>query len=342
MKTINDIMDIVGDAISQSVQDLGDLGDYEVVVMPERIFNDDYRRADRSDLLRDNNQYGIPEYTEPVDVPGQKKIFIVVKFGQGQINKAVLTLPVSIQCLSEQDDYMAASRILRKFCNDFNFEYYEGIVMSFYTPEMISSAEEVYSGYRALMACKGSVKVPDDGLVFVTEVWSVATIDNEDKWFKIPFINTMDNWNAQTDPQAFSGFQGRTMNMNRQGTETVSFSSYLWNYTNDQVSAGGDNAELMKCLNNFSRKVLSAPRNINTRFRLYFKTNLTVSYGDDGWDSSLWNEIKNTPLAIDQDSRTYSMPSYEGYFTLVSRGYSQPWGDINAWSLTFAESREEG
>lgn len=344
MKTIDEIMQIIADAIERTVTSISDLSDYNVVVEQERAFNDDYKRPDEADLLRENNQYENIDYGDPIDVPGQKKIIVVVKFGQGQINKALLDMPVSIQCLSEQNDYITAAKLLRKFCNDYNFEYYDGIVMSFFTPEIMSAAEEVYNGFRALMGCKGSVKVPEDGLVFVTEVWSTAEIGNETKWFKVPFINIGDNWVAQTDPQAFSGFNGRTMNMNRQGTETFSFSCYLWNYTSAQINSAGSEGEanIMRCLNSFSRKVLTAPYNINVRFRLYFKTNIEVSEGDDGWDQNVWNTIKNTDLAIDQTSKTYCMPSYDGYFTLANRSLGQAWGSIVPWSISFTESKEEG
>lgn len=337
MKTITEVTEIISNAIAQVAQELPsdeceDIDEYHIVVCTERVFIDDYEKPDADDLNRANLDYE-GDVTDPIDTPYQKTIYIILKFGQGQVNQAILNMPVRIQCVSEQNDFKVASAVLRAFCNKYNFEYTNGIVMSFYTPEIVSSAQEMYEGYRALISCSGSVKVPEDGLSFVTEVWSYDT--QTSMWFKIPFITINDSWSAQGDPQSYAGRNGRTMNINRQSTTTMTFSCYMWNFTKDQIEA--DTSGINGCLTRFTRNVLLAKTHMNKRFKLYFKTNVKITKNDDGFDEDLYNKIKT----IDNLEDAYYMPDTEGTFTLVSSSYGQSWGDINTRSLSFTEAEED-
>jgi hypothetical protein len=362
MKTMTEIIRIISDSIADAARNISkdvvpDIDSYDLVVCTERVFIDDYARPKMEYLKRMNNDNnadnldGPQEVHDPLDVPYQNTIFIVLKVGQGQINKAVLNMPISIQCLSEQNDYETAGAILREFCNKYNFEYTDGIVMSFYTPEMISSGEEVYDGFRALISSRGTVKVPEDGLLVTTEIWSYDDTEGNKGWFKLPFLTLQDNLSIQTDPQSFAGYQGRTMNINRQSTTTESVDGYLWNYSKEAIKAVGpdsDEGRMMRHLNYFSQKVLFAKKHMNVRFRLYFKTNMEVTDGDVGYDSIVATYLKDTDAPIEsgtnQGIRTehgYYMADAEGWFTLAGRSYSQAWGDVSPRSMTFTEAMEE-
>ncbi len=328
MKTISEITKIITDAIVASAQEVTaeeceNIDDYNIIVCTERVFVDDYKKeADPADMYRQNMDID-GDVNEPVDMPYQKTIIIVLKFGQGQVNQAILNMPVRIQCLSEQNDFAAASAILRAFCNKYNFEFTDGIVMSFYTPEVASAAQEMYEGYRSLLSCSGSVKVPEEGIAFVTEIYSY---DSDSKvWFKIPFITVNDSWSAQGDPQSYAGRNGRTMNINRQSTSTMTFSCYMWTKSNNEYLA------------KFTKNILAAKLHMNKRFRLYFKTNVLVSKGEENYDEDLYNKLKT----IDNLTDAYYMPEAEGTFALISSSYGQTWGDINTRSLSFTEAEED-
>lgn len=362
MKTMNEIIGIISDSIAEAARKVSkeavpDIDSYDLVVCTERVFIDDYAKPKTEDLKRPNNDNeadnleGPQEVHDPLDVPYQNTIFIVLKAGQGQVNKAVLNMPVSIQCLSEQNDYEAAGAILREFCNEYNFEYTDGIVMSFYTPEMISSGEEVYDGFRALFSSRGTVKVPEDGVLMTTEVWSYDDTADNKGWFRLPFLTMQDSLSVQTDPQSYAGFQGRTMNINRQSTTTESFDGYLWNYPKKAIDAVGADTEegrAMRHLNYFSQKVLLAKKHMNVKFRLYFKTNMEVIAGDIGYDSDVAAYLKSTNAPVESGTKRgiltengYYMANAEGWFTLAGRSYSQAWGDVSSMSMTFTEATEE-
>lgn len=361
MKTMTEITQIISDAIADAAKDVStdivpDIDDYNLVVCTERVFIDDYAKAKDENLIRpnydneDDNLEGPRETHDPLDVPYQHTIFVVLKMGQGQINKAVLNMPISIQCLSEQNDFEVAGAILREFCNKYNFEYTDGLVMSFYTPEMISAAEEVYDGFRALFASRGTVKVPDDGVVMTTEVWSYDDTEDNEGWFKLPFLTIQDSWTPQTDPQSFAGYHGRTMNENRQSTTTESVDGYLWNYTSAMIEKVGKDTEegkMMRHLNYFTQKVLYAKNHMNVRFRLYFKTNVEVISGDFGYEDEIAAYLESTNAPVEKNGKTgirtkngYYMADAEGWFTLAGRTYSQAWGDVSSRSMTFTEAME--
>ena len=337
MKTITEITEIISNAIADAAQEVPsdeceNIDEYNIRVCTERVFIDDYEKANGGDLLRPNQDYD-GDMHDPLDTPYQNTIFIILKFGQGQVNQAILNMPVRIQCVSEQNDFAVASAVLRQFCNKYNFEYTDGLVMSFYTPEVTASAQEMYEGYRSLISCSGTVKVPEDGLAFVTEIWSYDS--SESKWFRIPFITMNESWSAQGDPQSYAGMNGRTMNLNRQSTSTMTFSCYMWNFNDAQIAA--DATRTNACLTKFTKNVLSAKYSMNRRFKLYFKTNVLVSKGDAAYDSTFYEKLKD----IDHMDESYYLPCAEGTFTMVSSSYGQSWGDINTRSLSFTESSDE-
>ena len=359
MKTIQEITEIIASAISKAASNVSkdvvaNVDDYNIIVCTERIFNDDYAKPKRENLMRENRSSDVNgeyEYTNPVDMPYQNTIFIVIKFGQGQINKSVLNMSVTLECLSEADDFTVANAVLREFCNIYNFEYTDGIVMSFYPPSVSSSAEEFYNGFRTLLNCSGNIKVAEEGVVFVTEIWCYDDKQGDEGWFKIPFISLQDTWNTVTDPQSFSGYNGRTMNINRQSTNTISFDTYLFNYSNKEIT-NSYNPQYLRHMNNFSQKILLSALGMNNKYRMLFKTNIIVSsdkYGiDEGFKEEIFNDLlkdeATTDLLVSEEkgNRKYYLPSCYGTFTLINKSYSQAWGDINTWSLSFSESKKGG
>ena len=323
MKTLDEIVQIMADEITEVAEKV-DIGDYHVIICPERVFVADYLKPSEEDLIRGSRNMG-DDIDNPLDVPYQHTIFVVLKFGAGNTNGSVLTQPVTIMCLSEEDDYKVSNRILRKYCEEYNFEYKNGMVAKFMMPSVIQSASEVYEGFRAQLSCTGELKVAEDGAIFVTEVWWF----NEKKWIRIPFIQMNDSWNASIDPQSFAGFQGRTMNLNRQSTSAISFSAYLWDTSIDGVGE-------------FSRNILNADTEMNRKYRLCFLTSIKATSVPTGANADmikqLWKDrAESNGETYEDDSLGYLPMSLKDY-TLTGRAYGQNWGDVSAWSIAFSES----
>lgn len=325
MKTLDEIVQILSEEITE-VADSIDIGDYHVIICPERIFIADYLKPAEEDLLRKSNNMD-DDIDNPLDVPYQHTVFIVLKFMNGNTNGSVLTQPVQIMCLSEEDDYKVANSILRKYCEKYNFEYRNGMVAKFMMPSVVQSSSDVYEGFRAQLSCSGELKIVEDGLVFVTEAWWFN--DQKEKWVRLPFIMMADAWTASYDPQSFAGFQGRTMNLNRQSTSTITVSTYLWDTSSDGVGE-------------FSRNVLNSDTEMNRKYRLCFLTNImaqSVPTGDNAdMIKQLWKDRAESEGVEYSEKDIGYLPISIKDYTIISRQYQQGWGDVSAWSLSFSES----
>ena len=241
--------------------------DKDVVVCPERIFVDDYLPKEEQ-YVAVNGQLPSLDQDDPNEPPYADKVFVVVKLGSGQKNMAVSNSIVTIQVLSENNDFVAARDILDSFSSEYNFKYEDGIVQAYFTPEVAASQESIYTGFRALLSIRGFVRVPEEGFAFADAMY--VTVGEYGIRSRIPFMNYSYNYTAQPDPQAFAGTQGQTMALNRQSTETVSFSTYL---------QFGQNAPY----NDFSHAVLEARNHLNRKVRIEVRSNLDDVTLIDEW-----------------------------------------------------------
>ena len=137
----------------------GDLNPYKIIVCPERIFVDDYAAAEQEYVASISDSNELFE-ENPNESPYKKIIFVVVKLGSGQKNMAVTGYSLSIQVLSEENDFLFSRALLDKFVNEYNFVYANEMMHSFFPPEMTSSQDSVYIGFRALYSLRGFIRVP--------------------------------------------------------------------------------------------------------------------------------------------------------------------------------------
>ena len=246
----------------------GNQEDYKIIVCPERIFVDDYAVAEQEYV---NSLTNRPELfgDEPNNSPYRKIIFVVVKLGTGQENMAVSNYSINIQVLSEENDFLFSRDLLDNFVSEYNFEYKDNILHSYFPPEMNSSQDSVYIGFRALFSLRGFIRVPNDGFLFAKDI-TVSWSDGETEYSgKIPFINLSYHYSAQPDPQAFAGYLGQTKAMNRQNTETVTFVTYLM--CDDEAT---DAPTVL--YTSFTKAVLNAKSKMNRNFFI------TISTPSDG------------------------------------------------------------
>lgn len=312
MKTTNQILTIIANQLAKIASDGFD--DYKVIVCSERIFIDDYKPAD-DEYQTNMNDQDKDFISEPIEMPYQKTLFFVIKLGAGDTNMAVTNSPVSIQCMSEENDFVVAQQILRDFVASVNFIYQDEVIQSYFTPEVVSSSQEVYTGFRALLNCRGFIRIPEKGVAFVTDI---CFKDSSGNWFKMPFINMNYGHHAQSDPMSFAGYNGATMALNRQSTQTFSISTYLWYF--EDAEKGSQEAQL----NEFSTSILEAMNDMNKKFRIMPRTNIKPS----------------TSVSEQEVDGEYRLPLIDAWFILADATYVQEWGNLSLWSFTFTRAKE--
>lgn len=278
MKTLTEITNIIAKQIGEVAKTAAT--DYDIIVCPERIFMDDYLPEEEK-YLQTIGEMPSLDIGSPQELPYKNTIFVVIKMGSGQTNMGVANYSCTLQVLSEADDFVAARQLLDSFIAEYNFEYVDGIVQSYFTPDMGGSQESVYTGFRALMSCRGNIRVPEEGVAFVTDI--LASFDGK-VFFELPFLNVMYNHACQPDPQAFAGTMGRTMALNRQSTQTMTFDMYLWNKgavrenSSRTYTYAEDIAQSFDyMLDKFSKAVIESHSAMNKKFKLVVRTSIKSS-----------------------------------------------------------------
>lgn len=293
--------------------------DYDIVICPERAFLDDYLPRVEEYYEKQTEMESL-DSDSPTDLPYQKTIFVVIKVGSGIRNMGISNSDVTLECLTEENDFEVTRAILDAFLEEYNFEYRDGMLQSYFNPEIGSSMDAVHTGFRAMYHCRGNIRIPVDGLVFVQDALvSFSPSDSENvEWVELPYLSLAYSSDATADPQAFSGQLGRTANLNRQTIQTISMTSYLFYDPN----ARSRNDTLM---NEFSLAVIRSQMKMNRKFRLALRTNVT-----DPSEVEIKGERR---LCIAND-----------WFTLSNATYEQDLGDASPWSLVFSRAleKEEG
>jgi len=249
------------------------------------------------------------EQDNPNDPPYKDKIFFVLKMGSGQANMAVSNSTVTIQVLSENNDFIDAHDILDAFVADVNFKYQDaedvdgnvigGMVQAYFTPEISMSQESVYTGFRSLMSIRGFVRLPSNGFAFAM---AIEVTYGDGVTAKVPFFHYNYNYATQTDPQAFAGSNGSTMALNRQSTEVISFNTYMQIGSEDEALAG------------FYKAILGARKQMNAKFNVKVLSNV-------------------------KDEHDEFIPLDDDWFVLCGINYEQELGDIAPWVLSFAKAK---
>ena len=324
MKTLTSITNTIAIQIGTIAKQIDSA--YKIIVCPERIFVNDYQPVEDAYIKKIHDTERNEE--TPEEAPYKRTIFFVIKIGQGEVNMAVSNSSIVIQCLSEENDFTVAREILDEFIKAYNFTYVDGMVQSYFMPEMSSSSEQMYAGFRALMSCRGTIRVPEDGVVFIQDICFKS--DSGDM-FRFPFTQVSFRHSGDIDPQSFAGYNGATMSLNKQTTQTFSFNGYLWQI--DTTGMSGDDLTLANCQNELSTHFIEAMNKMNRKFYVVIRTNITIPSGITPTGASAI-----TPLC-DTSGKHY-VPLFSGWFILQSSGATQELGDISPWSFTFARAKE--
>lgn len=341
MKTLTEITNIIAKQIGEVAKTAAT--DYDIIVCPERIFMDDYLPEEEK-YLQTIGEMPSLDIDSPQELPYKNTIFVVIKMGSGQANMGVANYSCTLQVLSEADDFVAARQLLDSFIAEYNFEYIDGIVQSYFTPDMGGSQESVYTGFRALMSCRGNIRVPEEGVAFITTV--LASFDGY-TFFPLPFLNVMYNHACQPDPQAFAGTMGRTMALNRQSTQTMTFDMYLWNKGAEKNSLTITPSDILQAqdylLDEFSKCVIKAHSDMNKKFRLIVRTSIAQEVDKSGDNLSKY-ATKGTYIKTNEYAEFSSASEAHGIGTLYhSTGddgtdyYCTPYKVRKGYSLIYVE-----
>lgn len=305
--TLTQITNAIAKQIQGVVEEHMLAEDYKVIVCPERIFVDDYLPLETQYITKLSE---LPEeqYDNPNEPPYKNTIFVVIKMGSGERNMAVANSTVTIQVLSEENDFLAAREIMDTFIGLYNFKYKDGFIQSYFQPEVLASQEQVYAGFRALMNSRGFIRVPEPGIMFVQDV--VVMVGPNEDWIQIPYVNMNYQFSAQPDPVAFSGQHGETASLNRQSTRMVSFETYLTENSGDYF------------MDKFSKDVIYAQWKMNRKFHIVVRTS-----AEDEMATEILGERR---FAI-----------VDEWFVLTGAIYNQELGGISTWGLTFSRALKE-
>ena len=295
--TYEQIYEVIAKQIKKIAEGVSE--DYSFVICPERIFVDDYvqqkaEAMESSDAILED---------EPNETMFGKTIFIVIKLGGGQRNMAISNNDITIQVLSEENDFEVARQILNEFVGQYNFQYKDGMAQAYFNPEMSTSMDAIYTGFRALLSIRGFIRIPQEGFIFVTKVEiGFEDDDGNEIEYEIPFINLHYNYSAQLDPQAFAGYSGKTMALARQSTQVVQFATYL---------IYKEGSEGLADANAFSLAVMRAANHMNKKFRITMTTQNGITITGEN----------------------------DNYFVLNSLDYAQELADMSTWNLSFAMAK---
>ena len=321
MKNSREIVDIIKssiyDAYTTFAGDKKNLigeGEYNIKVGDERIL----------DSLTEPN-----EQESPKDLTKANTIYIVIKLGNGQCNMAVTNFTCELQAISEDGTFDIAQGILRQLIEDVNFEYKNGIIQAFFEPDVAQENVGVFSGVRAVLACRGNIIVPesDPALSLITNV--LMSFDNGTTWAELPFIHVSYHWQTAEDPQAFPpATLGQNINLatgvvdhggwasskNKQSVLVLGFTTYLFDFRNEVTgydcatkAAGWKTKGWMKISHELF--AIQSGNDINSKIRIRLKT----------------------PLA----DNAYFV---DCYFNMTLFSFDQPWGNVAPIMLSFSKT----
>ena len=215
MKTVNDLAKIIASGIQRIIESgQVPSSDFTWIITTEQIFVNDYvpmiqslqeQRAgmdyngqmpphfayDEDDHLNviqeapesavvTNKDFVDPGKTEgPMDpnkLDIDNTVFCIIKFGRGDITpKMMYSYPVTIRVLMMDTVVEEVRDTMCAFADSVNFVYEDGVIQSYFSPEVTDTMSEVYEGFRSVMSITGYIKVPvSDDLLFMAGISTAA------------------------------------------------------------------------------------------------------------------------------------------------------------------------
>lgn len=157
-------------------------------------------------------------------------IYMVIKFLPATINFGQTILPITINCVSEQNKIEACQRLLLEYAQTYNLTTNENndIKQVYTSPSNASNFNEMYVGFRSIFYMSGTFLISENSNQF--ELYYVTYDENENPVETlVDCISNSFAFSNVTDSQPFFNTNNFAKSVGMYGIFTVNFTTYLTN-----------------------------------------------------------------------------------------------------------------
>lgn len=196
------------------------------------VMGKDYHYYKEYDIELSNEQYYIRDRER-----NPKKIYIVVKFLESEINFNQVTLPINFNVIAEKNKLDVCQRLLLDFAQQYNLKQEKmgsTLIRQIYnSPTVMSNFVDVQDGLRSLFFMSGTYFISENMNPLKLYVSASEYVDENGNREEIEFVNFASSFDVQADPQAYFNSNNRTITTNKVATFT--FNINVFNTTNSHL-----------------------------------------------------------------------------------------------------------
>lgn len=162
-----------------------------------------------------------------------RKIYIVVKFLESDINYNQVTMPINFNIIAEKNKIDVCQRLLLEFAQTYNLRQEKNgnsIIRQVYSsPTVMTNFIDVQDGLRSLLFMSGTFLISENMNPVKIYVSETEYVDDNGNREELDYVNFSSTFDVQTDPQAYFNSNNRTITTNK--VATFSFSVTVYNTT---------------------------------------------------------------------------------------------------------------
>lgn len=162
-----------------------------------------------------------------------RKIYIVVKFLESDINYNQVTMPINFNIIAEKNKIDVCQRLLLEFAQTYNLRQEKNgnsIIRQVYSsPTVMTNFIDVQDGLRSLLFMSGTFLISENMNPVKIYVSETEYVDDNGNREELDYVNFSSTFDIQTDPQAYFNSNNRTITTNK--VATFSFSVTVYNTT---------------------------------------------------------------------------------------------------------------
>ena len=196
------------------------------------VMGKDYHYYKEYDIELSNEQYYIRDRER-----NPKKIYIVVKFLESEINFNQVTLPINFNVIAEKNKLDVCQRLLLDFAQQYNLKQEKvgsTIIRQIYnSPTVMSNFVDIQDGLRSLFFMSGTYFISENMNPLKLYVSASEYVDEDGNREEVEFVNFASSFDIQSDPQAFFNSNNRTITTNKVATFT--FNINVFNTSNSHL-----------------------------------------------------------------------------------------------------------
>ena len=162
-----------------------------------------------------------------------RKIYIVVKFLESDINYNQVTMPINFNIIAEKNKIDVCQRLLLEFAQTYNLRQEKNgnsIIRQVYSsPTVMTNFIDIQDGLRSLLFMSGTFLISENMNPVKIYVSETEYVDDNGNREELDYVNFSSTFDIQTDPQAYFNSNNRTITTNK--VATFSFSVTVYNTT---------------------------------------------------------------------------------------------------------------